>query len=103
MQVNRMKKENKVLKPSEQKKLLLDRVREVKKMMPKNWRKRLVKRNPQYDSLEMADFISRIHATRAADETLTVIFEQIAADYAKELKRAKAKNEKSLTPKPVTS
>lgn len=76
--------ETKPQKPRDKKNLLFGRVEQAKKLLPKDWRKRLANEYPQYDSLEMADFLTRVHSLRAADEQLTVIFEKIVADYQAE-------------------
>jgi hypothetical protein len=76
-----MQVETKPQKPRDKKNLLFGRVQAIKEQLPKDWRKRLVVKHPEYDSLEMADLLSRVHSLRAADEVLTVILENIARDY----------------------
>jgi hypothetical protein len=76
-----MQLETKPTKPSDKKNLLFGRVKSIKEQLPKDWRKRLALKYPEYDSLEMADLLSRVHSLRAADETITVILETIAGDY----------------------
>ena len=76
-----MQVETKPPKPRETKNLLFGRIQTIKNKLPKDWRKYLAQKHPEYDSLEMADFVSRVHSLRAADETLTVILETIAGDY----------------------
>lgn len=84
--IDTMEIETKPLKPGDKKNLLFGRVQKIKGQLPKDWRKRLAGRYPQYDSLEMADLLSRVHSLRAADETLTLIMETIAGDYQQEKK-----------------
>jgi hypothetical protein len=81
-----MKIETKPQKPRDKKNLLFGRVQKIKELLPKDWRKRLSIQYPQYDSLEMADLLSRVHSLRAADESLTVILETIANTYQDELR-----------------
>lgn len=81
-----MKIETKPQKPRDKKNLLFGRVQKIKELLPKDWRKRLAIQYPQYDSLEMADLLSRVHSLRAADESLTVILETIANTYQDELR-----------------
>jgi hypothetical protein len=76
-----MQVETKPPKPRETKNLLFGRVQAIKEQLPKDWRKRLATNYPEYDSLEMADLLSRVHSLRAADESLTIILEAIAGDY----------------------
>ena len=87
-----MQIETKPQKPRDKKNLLFGRVQKIKELLPKDWRKRLAIQYPQYDSLEMADLLSRVHSLRAADESLTVILESIANTYQDELRA----NEKLL-------
>lgn len=76
-----MQVETKPPKPREIKNLLFGRIQAIKDQLPKDWRKRLAQKHPEYDSLEMADLLSRVHSLRAADESLTIILEAIAGDY----------------------
>ena len=76
-----MQVETKPPKPRDKKNLLFGRVHTIKNKLPKDWRKRLAVKYPEYDSLEMADLLTRVHALRAADESLTIILEKIAGDY----------------------
>jgi hypothetical protein len=78
--------ETKPVKPSEKKSRLFDRVQKIKESLPKDWRKRLAQKHPEYDSLDMADLLSRVHSLRASDESLTIILETIAGEYQQSLR-----------------
>lgn len=97
-----MQVETKPPKPRDKKNLLFGRVQRIKELLPKDWRKRLAVRYPQYDSLEMADLLSRVHSLRAADESLTVILETIATDYQQEKKDEQLSLEKLLKRQKLT-
>lgn len=91
-----MKEITKTIKPRAAKKLLYGRVESIKRLLPKDWRKRLISKYPEYDSLEMADVLTRVHALRTTDEPVTRILEEIAAEYQAELMRFEKRREKQL-------
>lgn len=93
---------NKPSKPSEQKIQLFDRVKALKKKLPKYWRKRLVELHPEYDSLEMADYVARVHALRAASEPVTIILEEIVLEYQLEIENERVSTEKLLKRQKLT-
>lgn len=97
-----MKVETKPAKPRDKKNLLFGRVEAIKSKLPKDWRKRLAIQFPEYDSLEMADLLSRVHSLRAADESLTIILETIASDYQEELMQEKSSLDKLLRRQKLT-
>lgn len=97
-----MQVETKPQKPRDKKNLLFGRVQKIKELLPKDWRKRLAIQYPQYDSLEMADLLSRVHSLRAADESLTVILETIASDYQNELQNEKLSLDRLLKRQKLT-
>lgn len=97
-----MQVETKPQKPRDKKNLLFGRVQKIKELLPKDWRKRLAIHYPQYDSLEMADLLSRVHSLRAADESLTVILETIASDYQNELQNEKLSLDRLLKRQKLT-
>jgi hypothetical protein len=70
--------------PKQERLLLYGRVATAKNSLPKDWRKILVEKYPEYDSLEMAEFLTRVHSIRTADLAITIILEEIAAQQRKE-------------------
>ena len=79
--------QHKAKTPLEQKRELKKRVAGIKTKLPKDWRKRLVKKYPMYDHLEFAELLNRVHALRVADVSVTNILEEISKEYQLELKQ----------------
>lgn len=64
--------------------LLKEKVRNVKSRLPKNWRKILVDRYPEYDSLRMGTLLNNVFNLRATDVKITSVLEEIASEFTTE-------------------
>jgi hypothetical protein len=71
--------------------VLKQRVVCCKKILPSNWRQRIIKLAPEYDSLRGARLMDNVFKLRSSDLTLTELMESIAESHQK-AKQIKAKS-----------
>ncbi len=66
--------------------ILKQRVTICKKHLPTNWRQRIIKISPEYDSLKGARLMDNVFKLRSSDLVLTELMELVAFTYQEELK-----------------
>lgn len=66
--------------------ILKQRVSSCKKILPTNWRQRIIKLAPEYDSLRGARLMDNVFKLRSSDLTLTELMEFVANAYQEEKK-----------------
>lgn len=64
----------------------IERVNRLKETgsLPRNWRKRVINRNPVYNSVEGVHRMDNVYSGHVADVALIAIMEEIAKEYANE-------------------
>ncbi|MFC0181099.1 hypothetical protein SAMN04515674_11950 [Pseudarcicella hirudinis] len=64
--------------------ILKSRVKECKAFLPNNWRQRIIKIAPEYDSLRGARLMDNVFKLRSSDLKLTELIETISKEYLKQ-------------------
>lgn len=68
----------------------------LKPLLPVDWRQRLIKIAPEYDSLAGATLMHNVHQGRSMDDNILNLWEQIINDYEKEKATAEKRKASAL-------